>query len=69
MDSKVKEIYPMVEHNQQNLCNITEEYTIKCSKLILAEPYNGVNYSFVLKPRTSITDLYNIVNRVHRYPE
>jgi len=64
MDSKVKAIYPIVEHNQQDLGDVTEEDTIDCSKLVLTEPYNGENYSIVLKPRTSTTDLYNIISRV-----
>jgi len=64
MDSKVKAIYPMVEHNQQDLGDVTEEDTIDCPKLILIKPYNGEEYSIVLKPRASITDLYNIISRI-----
>jgi len=41
-----------------------EETTIDCSKLILTEPYSGEEYSIVLKPRTSTTDMYNIISRI-----
>ena len=64
MESKVKAIYPMIKHNQQDLGDVTEEDTIDCPKLILTEPYNGEEYSIVLKYRTSTTDLYNIISRV-----
>ena len=35
-----------------------------CLKLILTEPYNGKEYSIVLKSRASSTDLYSIISRV-----
>ena len=64
MESKVKAIYPMIKHNQQDLDDVTEEDTIDCPKLILTEPYNGEDYSIVLKPRASSTDMENIIRRV-----
>ena len=63
MDSKVKAIYPMVEHIQQDLGEVTEEDSVDCLKLILTEPYNGEDYSIVLKSRASSTDMENIISR------
>jgi len=42
--------------------DVTEEDTVDCSKLILTEPYNGEDYSIVMKHRTSFTDLENIIS-------
>jgi len=63
MDSKVKAIYPTVEHNQRDLGEVTEEDTIDCPKLILTEPYSGEDYSIVLKPSASSTDMENIISK------
>jgi len=52
MDSRVDSIIPIV----------AEEV---CPKLILTEPYNGEDYSIVLKPRASTTDLYNIIKKLY----
>ncbi|XP_065912761.1 uncharacterized protein [Dysidea avara] len=68
MDSRVESIitgYPIVpERSHLGSGDVTEEDTVDCSKLILTEPYTGENYSIVLKPRASTTDLYNIISRV-----
>ena len=61
MDSRVESIIPDYTENSSD---VTEEDTVDCSKLILTEPYTGENYSIVLKPRASTTDLYNIISRV-----
>ena len=64
MDSKVKVIYPVVKHNQRDLGEVTKEDTVDCPKLILTEPYNGEDYSIVLKSRASFNDMGNIISRV-----
>ena len=68
MDSRVESIitgYPIVpERSHLSSGGVTEEDTVDCSKLILTEPYTGENYSIVLKPRASTTDLYKIISRV-----
>ena len=67
MDSRVESIvpdYPMIPELTEGSGDVTEEDTVDCSKLILTEPYTGEDYSIVLKPRTSTTDLYNIISRV-----
>ena len=64
IDSRVKSIipdYPMIPELPEGS---GEEDTIDCSKLILTEPYNGEDYSIVLKPRTSAPDLYNIIGKL-----
>ena len=68
MDTRVESIIPVVGY--QMIPKLTEgsgdveETTIDCSKLILTEPYNGEDYSIVLKPRTTTTDMYNIISRI-----
>ena len=47
-----------------NSSEVTGEDTVDCSKLILTEPYNGEEYSIILKRRASTTDLYNIISRI-----
>ncbi|XP_065910718.1 uncharacterized protein [Dysidea avara] len=67
MDSRVESIvpdYPMIPELTEGSGDVIEEDTVDCSKLILTEPYTGEDYSIVLKPRTSTTDLYNIISRV-----
>jgi len=67
MESKVESIipdYPMIPELTEGSGDVTEEDTVDCSKLILTEPYNGEDYSIVLKPRTSTTDMYNIISRL-----
>ena len=67
LDSRVESIvpdYPMVPNLTEGSGIVTEEDTVDCSKLILTGPYNGENYSIVLKSRASTTDLYNIISRV-----
>ena len=65
MDSRVESIIPYLDYSEltDNSDGVTEEGTVNCSKLILTEPYTGEDYSIVLKPRTSTTDLYNIISR------
>jgi len=64
MDSRVESIIPDYPGLTKDSGKVTEEDTVDCSKLILTEPYNGEDYSVVLKPRVSTTDLENIVSRV-----
>ncbi|XP_065911900.1 uncharacterized protein [Dysidea avara] len=67
MDSRVESIipdYPMILEFTGGFGDVTEEDTVDCSKRIVTEPYTGEDYSIVLKPRTSTTDLYNIISRV-----
>jgi len=67
MDSRVESIipdYPMIPEFPEGSGDAAKEDTIDCSKLILTEPYNGEAYFIVLKPRTSTTDLYNIISRL-----
>ena len=67
MDSRVESIvpeYPMIPELTEGSGDVTEKDTVDCSKLILTEPYTGEDYSIVLKPRASDTDLYNIISRV-----
>jgi len=67
LDSRVESIipdYPIILDLPEGSGDVTEEDNVDCSKLILTEPYTGEDYSIVLKPRTSITDLYNIISRI-----
>ena len=64
MDSRVESIIPDYPGLTKVPGEVTEENIAVCSKLILSEPYNGEDYSIVLKPRASTTDLYNIISRV-----
>ena len=67
LDSRVESIIPdysKIPELTEGSAVVTEEITVDCSKLILTEPYNGEDYSIVLKPRASTTDLYNIISRV-----
>ena len=68
LDSRVESIIPdflMIPELPEGSGDVTEEdHTVDCSKLILTEPYTGEDYFIVLKPRISITDMYNIISRV-----
>ena len=64
MESRVESIIPDYPELVDNSSEVTEENTVDCSKLILTEPYNGEDYSIVLKRRASTTDLYNIISRI-----
>ena len=64
MESRVESIIPDYPKFVDNSSEVTKEDTVDCSKLILTEPYNGEDYSIVLKRRTSTTDMYNIISRV-----
>ena len=64
MDGRVESIIPDYPGLTKVSGEVTEEDTAVCSKLILTEPCNGEDYSIILKPRASTTDLYNIISRV-----
>jgi len=67
LDSRVESIIPdflMIPELPEGSGDITEEDNVDCSKLILTEPYTGEDYSIALKPRTSTTDMYNIISRI-----
>ena len=61
--------YQIIPELTEGSGDVTDvEDNVDCSKLILTEPYTASNtsedYSIVLKPRTSTTDLYNIISRI-----
>ena len=69
MDSRVELIipdYPTTPELTDGSGDVTEEDTVDCSKLILTEPYTGEDYSIVLKPSASNTDLYNIISNMEQ---
>ena len=63
MDSRVESIIPHYPKLIGEPGDVTKEDTVDCSKLILTEPYNGEDYSIVLKHRT---DLANIITKMEQ---
>jgi len=67
MDIRVESIipdYPVIAELTEGSGDVTEVDTVDCSKLILTEPYNGKDYSIVMKHRTTTTDLHNVISRI-----